>query len=117
MVEAIEGHLPGKDPHAFVFTTLGGHWWRHSTFYHGRWRPAVEKARRLGLTKNPRIHDLRHTHVAWLLEAGIDLPAIARRLGHKNITTTANTYAHITPTVEQHIADALDHHSNNDTQI
>ena len=33
-----------------------------------------------GLSNRPRIHDLRHTHVAWLISAGISLPAIQRRM-------------------------------------
>lgn len=33
-------------------------------------------------------HSLRHTHVAYLLSEGIDIYAIAKRLGHSDITTT-----------------------------
>lgn len=40
-------------------------------------------------------HSLRHSHVALLLSKGIDLYAISKRLGHSNITTTANTYAYL----------------------
>ncbi|WP_373869825.1 tyrosine-type recombinase/integrase [Acrocarpospora macrocephala] len=56
------------------------------------------------------MHDLRHTHVAWLLAAGIDLTTIARRIGHKNITTTADSYTHNKPTLEQLMAEAIDRH-------
>jgi len=34
------------------------------------------------LGKDPRIHDLRHTHASWLIAAGRPLPSIQQRLGH-----------------------------------
>jgi integrase len=44
------------------------------------------------LTKTPRFHDLRHTHAAWLISAGVPLPVIQRRLGHKSIQITVDVY-------------------------
>lgn len=40
-------------------------------------------------------HSLRHTHVAFLLYQGIDLYAISKRLGHKDITTTTKIYSYL----------------------
>lgn len=40
-------------------------------------------------------HSLRHTHVAYLLAHSVPLYAISKRLGHSNITTTANRYAYL----------------------
>ena len=40
-------------------------------------------------------HSLRNSHVALVLADGIDIYAISKRLGHSNITTTANTYAYL----------------------
>lgn len=45
--------------------------------------------------RNFHFHSLRHSHVALLLADGIDIYAISKRLGHSNITTTANTYAYL----------------------
>lgn len=59
------------------------------------WHPAVERAKDLGLTKKPRIHDLRHTCASWLIQAGRPLPAIQQHLGHESITTTVGTYGHL----------------------
>lgn len=47
--------------------------------------------------KEPRIHDLRHTHASWLINAGVPLPVIQRRLGHESITTTVDRYGHLSP--------------------
>lgn len=45
--------------------------------------------------KNFHFHSLRHSHVAYLLSLGIDIYAIAKRLGHNDITTTTRTYAYL----------------------
>lgn len=40
-------------------------------------------------------HSLRHSHVAYLLANSVPLYAISKRLGHSNMTTTANRYAYL----------------------
>lgn len=40
----------------------------------------------------PRIHDCRHTHVAWLIAEGKHIVWISRRLGHSSIQITADVY-------------------------
>jgi integrase len=61
--------------------------------WHGsRWQRAIKAAQLKGLTKTPRFHDLRHTHAAWLISAGVPLPVIQKRLGHKSIQITVDVY-------------------------
>ena len=55
-----------------------------------------------------RFHDLRHSCTTMMIEAGIDMKTVQTRIGHANITTTMNTYAHCTPAVDQSAADKLD---------
>lgn len=85
----------GMTPESFIFRAAQGGEWRHSNFYHRKWQPAVNAAIEKGLPKRPRIHDLRHTHVAWLVAARIPLPAIQLRLGHESIQTTIDRYGHL----------------------
>lgn len=40
------------------------------------------------------LHDLRHTSASIMVSMGYDLPTIARRLGHSQVTTTLNRYTH-----------------------
>ncbi len=55
----------------------------------------------------PRItvHGFRHTHCSLLFEAGATPKQVQDRLGHKDITTTMNIYAHVTRNKKQEIAD------------
>lgn len=48
-----------------------------------------------------RIHDFRHTHATLLINEGINIQEIARRLGHSNVEQTWNTYAHLYPREEE----------------
>lgn len=108
----------------FIFTNPRGGPIRQQNFWSGVWNPArrlangmepfdgtkADKdapwaARTAGvwdrkpatvpLGKVPRIHDLRHSHASWLLEGGIGIDVVQRRLGHEKITTTVDTYGHI----------------------
>lgn len=48
-----------------------------------------------------RIHDFRHTHASLLINEGINIQEIARRLGHSNVEITWQTYAHLYPREEE----------------
>lgn len=54
-----------------------------------------------------RVHDLRHSHASLLIEMGFNILAISERLGHKNVQTTWNTYAHLYPDKGKQIAFGL----------
>ncbi|AVF24655.1 integrase [Paenibacillus larvae subsp. larvae] len=41
-------------------------------------------------------HSLRHTHTSLLAEAGVSLPEVMERLGHKDEDTIKNIYLHVT---------------------
>jgi len=54
----------------------------------------------------PRVHDLRHSHAAWLIAQGVSLPTIQDRLGHESITTTIDRYGHLEADLRVAAADA-----------
>src|SRR5499427_554322 len=41
------------------------------------------------------LHSLRHTHASMLINAGLDILTISRRLGHSSPTITLNAYGHL----------------------
>ncbi|WP_436702156.1 tyrosine-type recombinase/integrase [Nocardioides sp. BYT-33-1] len=89
-----------KDP---LFLPPKGGPLRHRRFYQV-WQAAIVKAKIADPA--PRLHDLRHSHVAWLIARGVPLPVIQARLGHENISTTIDTYGHLMPDLQQAAADA-----------
>jgi integrase len=54
-------------------------------------------ARAVKALKMPQVsfHGLRHTHASALIDAGFDVVAVSKRLGHGSPTTTLKTYAHL----------------------
>ena len=56
--------------------------------------------------KRIRIHDLRHSHAAHLIELGFSPVAIAERLGHKGISITY-MYSHLYPSKQYELANKL----------
>ncbi|MBX0359571.1 site-specific integrase [Halobacillus sp. Nhm2S1] len=54
-----------------------------------------------GIHKELTPHSLRHTHTSLLIEAGVGVKEIQQRLGHGDINTTMNIYAHITENMEE----------------
>ena len=56
--------------------------------------------------KRIRIHDLRHSHVAYLIELGFSPVEIAERLGHESIAVTY-MYSHLYPSKQRAIADRM----------
>ena len=48
-----------------------------------------------------RIHDFRHSHASLLVNNGINIQEVARRLGHAKIEITWNTYSHLYPKEEE----------------
>lgn len=55
-----------------------------------------------------RIHDCRHSHVAMLIEMGVPIEQISKRLGHQSTSITWDTYAHLYPGKDKEIARKLE---------
>jgi len=122
------GSVAGKQPGELVFPAPGGGPWDAGNLRHRYWRPAVVAAQRCRLHPPlaaaadavsfcqcpallhaaPRFHDLRHSHVAYLIAAGWDFYMIQLRLGHASIKTTFDTYGHLLPHGERDRLHALD---------
>lgn len=121
--------LAGKPRTEYVFLTKQGKPINHAHFYNLAWRPAVFAAQSCDthrgpkwqkghpvpdpcgcagtLAITPRIHGTRHFHASFLIDAGVPLFKISRRLGHESFKTTADTYGHLLDQPEDEILAAL----------
>ena len=54
--------------------------------------------------KKIRVHDMRHSHAALLIEIGCTLLLLAERLGHERVQTTMETYGHLYPNKQTEVA-------------
>lgn len=54
------------------------------------------KCKSIGIDKNIRWHDLRHTNATFLIQQGVNIKIIQERLGHAQFSTTADIYSHVT---------------------
>lgn len=87
----------------FVFISRTGRPMHNGDFYAHVWRKLMTRLEAEGVPPF-RFHDLRHTHVAWLVAGGAPLPHIQARLGHESITTTIDTYGHLLPAGDELIS-------------
>ncbi|MGW2547227.1 tyrosine-type recombinase/integrase, partial [Kitasatospora sp. NPDC001574] len=97
----------GKRQTDLLFVAVEGGAWLPGTFRRLRWLPAIEAARADGMMKQPRMHDCRHTHAAWLVARNVPLPAISARLGHESIQTTIDEYGHLLAILDDDLVAAV----------
>lgn len=107
LVAVLQRRVEGKAPDDFVFTSNAGYPLNNSDFATHVWRKLM-KALTAERIPRFRFHDLRHTHVAWLIAGGAPLPHIQARLGHESITTTIDTYGHLLPVGDELISGIID---------
>lgn len=61
--------------------------------------------KRTSIQKNVTPHSFRHTHTSLLIEANVHIKEIQERLGHSDINTTMDIYAHMTKNVKKEASD------------
>jgi integrase len=107
LVTILRSQIAGKAADDFVFTTPTGRPLHNADYYERVWHPLMAGLSARGVPPF-RFHDLRHTHVAWLVAGGVPLPHIQARLGHESITTTIDTYGHLLPVGDELISTVVD---------
>ena len=61
--------------------------------------------------KRIRVHDLRHSHASLVISKGLkieDLILLSKRLGHRDVKETLNTYSHLFPNAQRKILESID---------
>ena len=54
-----------------------------------------------------RLHDLRHTNASLALLAGVDMKVVSERLGHSQMSVTADLYTHVNRGLGRDAADRI----------
>lgn len=95
----------------------GRHWQDHDLVFATRTgtpldsrnvtRALQEALSRAGYPRQ-RFHDLRHAYATLMIEDGEELAIVSRSLGHADLSTTADVYAHLTPTMLSRSAARMD---------
>lgn len=62
----------------------------------------------LAKLKPIRVHDRRHSHIALLIEKGIQPLLIEQMVGHDFVNTTMNIYGYLYSNKQKQVADLLD---------
>ena len=62
------------------------------------------------LRKLPRVslHGLRHSNVSLLIDGGLDVYQVSRRIGHSSASLTLKTYTHLFRSKENEAAAAIE---------
>ena len=68
-----------------------------------KFRNAIERSG----VKTIRIHDLRHSHATWLINNGVNIVAVSKRLGHADVEQTLKTYTHLLESSDQGMMEKL----------
>lgn len=55
-----------------------------------------------------RFHDLRHTAASWMLNHGIPVLIVSKRLGHSKPSITLDVYGHLIPSKQEEAAQLMD---------
>lgn len=58
--------------------------------------------------KKIRIHDLRHSHATILINNGVNIVAVSKRLGHSDINMTLKVYTHLLEKNADELVDKLE---------
>lgn len=93
LAEHIRVHSPGDDPQRWLWANAKGPW--TADVVEPRFARLREKA-----SLDYTLHDLRHFYASGLIAAGCDVVTVQRAMGHKDATTTLNTYSHLWPKAE-----------------
>lgn len=72
----------------------------------------IVKQIRGALNNDFHFHCLRHTHATLLLENGANIKDIQNRLGHSQLSTTMDTYSHVTDKMKNETVDIFEKITN-----
>ena len=85
-----EGLKKGARAAERVFLSPRGKPIDHTNFIHRAW----DRAQAIAKVRRRNWHNLRHTYASQLLSSGVSPLYVSKQLGHSQLSTTMNVYAH-----------------------
>ncbi|MGP1376396.1 MAG: tyrosine-type recombinase/integrase [Bulleidia sp.] len=73
----------------------------------GRVRGFLKRAIKKSGVKKIRLHDLRHSHATMLINSGVNIVAVSKRLGHSDINTTLKVYTHLLKKTDEQMMETI----------
>ncbi|MBW9212829.1 site-specific integrase [Trueperella sp. zg.1013] len=92
--------LKGKYKKGFLF---GGNSSLSITVVQKQFKKAIKKSG----VKEIRLHDLRHSHATILINNGVNIVAVSKRLGHSDINTTLRVYTHLLQKTDEKMMETI----------
>jgi integrase len=89
--------------HELIFTSEGGQPLRDHMLYRS-FKRIIEMAE----LPEIRFHDLRHTAASMMLNYGIPVIIVSKRLGHARASITLDVYGHLIPSKQEEVASLMD---------
>lgn len=101
--EHYEKNIYNDEQQNFIMTWQNGKV-LHPNYYTIKIKKVMKK---IGIEKNIRFHDLRHTNATLLVQQKVDFKTLQKRLGHSNFNTTMNIYAHVAEDLQREATDKI----------
>lgn len=89
-----------SSPEQLIFTSENNHYMTDAYL-----RRIIKRVTKKHDLPHITVHGFRHTHCSLLFEAGVEMNSVKERLGHSNIKTTMDIYAHVTKAERDKTAD------------
>ncbi|MDR6850375.1 site-specific integrase [Sphingomonas sp. BE137] len=86
--------FPSEGPEGLVFSTACNNPISYASWWQKSWTKLLDRAGLSSEEGGLHFHALRHFAASWMIENGWPLPDVANQLGHANVSTTMQTYAH-----------------------
>lgn len=93
--------IDAYNPSGFLFTQEDGRVMTPNALNH--WQ--IRFSEKVGFRVHP--HKFRHTQASLLIANGADVVTVSKRLGHKQVSTTQNIYAHCLKKADEQCADIM----------
>ena len=71
-------------------------------------RKCDNNCKKANISRNIRIHDFRHSFASMCINKGVPIEVVSGYLGHENISTTLETYAHLYPNSQDKLINILE---------